>query len=137
MPDIIEIELIEGDVRVSWVNLGEGWSGDYNEDDPDDENLLRFDVERRAGEDEFGVEWEAVDDASYCTAVRADTNPEALMLGLRAIMGYVKDKVEGWVSIKKECEWLSWMNTEELELTLARGIGEEGNAIQCVDSGRV
>ena len=31
-------------VRVQWVELGEGMSGEYSEDDPDDIELLRFDV---------------------------------------------------------------------------------------------
>ena len=37
-------ELIKDRVKVEWVELGEGWWGDYDPDDPMDEELLRFDV---------------------------------------------------------------------------------------------
>ena len=38
------IELIRGGRKVEWIDIGEGWSGDYDPDDPDDIALLRFDV---------------------------------------------------------------------------------------------
>jgi hypothetical protein len=37
-------DLTRGDVCVSWVELGEGYNGDYDEEDPEDVELLRFDV---------------------------------------------------------------------------------------------
>jgi len=37
-------KLKKGKVIIEWVELGEGWSGDYNSDDPEDEELLRFDA---------------------------------------------------------------------------------------------
>ena len=37
-------EVIRGDRKVEWVDIGEGWNGDYDPDDPDDTALLRFDV---------------------------------------------------------------------------------------------
>ena len=33
-----------GPVRVAWVCLGEGYNGDYDPKNPEDELLLRFDV---------------------------------------------------------------------------------------------
>jgi hypothetical protein len=60
------MELQRGSVKVEWVELGEGVSGDYDPTDPDDVELLRFDF--------YGLgEWRPVLDTSYCTRVSIDT----------------------------------------------------------------
>jgi len=105
-------ELIEGKCRVSWTELGEGWQGDYNPDDPDDVELLRFDIDFFS--DDIG-EWECVDGGSYCTQVPVTATPEERERGLRIIMDYVKDKVEGDSSIRRVSAWLSWMHIGELQ----------------------
>jgi len=97
-------ELIDGDVKVEWSDIGEGLDGFYNPDDPDDVALLRFDVSRW---DHF--DWEPVDDASYCTRVPVDTPKERLGELLRSIMDEVGDDVRAGISIKKKCEALSWI----------------------------
>jgi len=43
---ISDFEMIRDNIMVEWVELGEGLCGDYNPDDPDDIELLRFDVSR-------------------------------------------------------------------------------------------
>jgi len=101
--------LIRGDVRVEWERLGEGVCGDYNPDDPDDIELLRFDVSHK--DSETG-EWLAVDDASYCTQVPVDTAPEVRQTLLRFIMDEVYEPVTDGHSIKKLCERLSWISPE-------------------------
>ena len=73
------IELIRGGRKGEWIDIGEGWSGDYNPDDPTDTPLLRFDVlELTKVEGLFSdspeLEWEVLDDASYCTQMPADTS---------------------------------------------------------------
>lgn len=95
------------DVRVEWVNLGEGCWGDYDPDDPEDENLLRFDVSRLVDNN-----WEMVDDASYCTGISAETPRETLIHLLEVIMGEVYEPVTQGHSIKKICERLSWINVK-------------------------
>ncbi len=99
-------ELIRGNVKVEWVNLGEGWSGDYDEDDPDDQNLLRFDVSKRGPDGE----WEEVPDASYCTRMPADTDTHILENALLHIMDTIYDDVSNHGKAKRLCESLSWIS---------------------------
>ena len=73
-----DIQLKKGRVMVTFSNIGEGVSGDYDPKYPEDVNLLRFDVYRD------GV---AVDDASYCTQTPAATNHKTLRRLLEVIMG--------------------------------------------------
>ena len=72
-------EVIRGDRKVEWVDIGEGWNGDYDPDDPDDTALLRFDVLELTNihglfSDSPVMEWEVLDDASYCTQMPADSS---------------------------------------------------------------
>ena len=99
-----ECLFIRDRVKVSLVNLGEGVSGDYNPEDPEDENLLRFDVS--VYED---GQWQEVPNASYCTNIRADLAPERHVHYLGVIMDAVYDNVMGDKSIKRICEELSWI----------------------------
>ena len=64
-------ELIRDNIKVELVELGEGLSGDYNPDDPNDIELLRFYVAIHKGDD-----WEDIDDASYCTQMPVSATPE-------------------------------------------------------------
>lgn len=97
-------ELIEDNVKVSWSECGEGYNGDYNPEDPDDVELLRFDVYRWDG-----IDWEPVDNASYCTGVPVNTPTERQTELLRVILDDVADDVRAGISIKKKCEHLSWI----------------------------
>lgn len=99
-------------VRVEWVNLDEGWSGDYNPEDPKDENLLRFDVSRF---NHLTKAWYAIEDASYCTRVPADTPVTKLKKLLALIMDRVGDDVRVGRSIKRLCEELSWIEPAWLD----------------------
>ena len=70
-----DLPVIEDDlIRIKWVNIGEGIHGDYNENNPNDVNLLRFDVSVKTDD---GT-WEDIEDASYCTQVPADTPKDDL-----------------------------------------------------------
>jgi len=104
------IRLEHEGVAVEWVDLGEGMHGEFDPDDELDEPLLRFDVLRQRNDGE----WEEVDAASYCTLVSANTVPPMLWIGLATILGEVLDDVIAGVSIKRICEVLSWMSTDDL-----------------------
>lgn len=96
-------------IWASWVNLGEGWGGDWDEDDPNDQNLLRFDVgvHKFDGGDDEGAEY------SFCTRMPADVSDELLLRGLRAILREYSDAVEGGGSTKRAMEWMSWISPDD------------------------
>ncbi len=103
----------EGNLRVEWVNDGEGICGDYNPDDPEDVNLLRFDVSILRGR-----QYEEVEDASYCTQMPADTDPKVLLKALRYLLKeYSVLQNDPDVSVKKLGEQLSWMCPEWFVIT--------------------
>ena len=109
--ELIKTDDITGiSVKVEWYNAGEGSSGDYNPDDPDDINFLRFDVSYKPEE-----EWFAVEDASYCTLVPEDTPEMVRFEGLHIIMNRVFYNVADGHSVKKACEQLSWLSPESIE----------------------
>lgn len=93
-----------GPVLVQFENLDEGHCGDYDPDDPEDENLLRFTVYHNG---------EQVNDASYCTNIRADADREAVKKAAERILREVYDPVMAGYSVKKLCEGLSWIELEE------------------------
>ena len=110
-------------LRVDWRNIGEGHSGDYNHNDPEDENLLRFDVYVKT---EFYPEyhdsdedaWEVVEDASYCTCMLADTDVKILEEALLCIFRRYRDVIDSpddYPSVKKLGEELSWISPETFE----------------------
>ena len=109
------VSICSDKLRVDWYNAGEGVSGDYDPEDPEDVNLLRFDVYAKTDdpswEDTDG--WTEVDDASYCTQVPADTDPEELERLLRVIFDryndVIDDYIENGTSVKKLGEELSWI----------------------------
>ena len=100
----------DGKIRCEWSNIGEGICGDYDPDDPNDVNLLRFDVYIR----ENGA-WEAVDDASYCTQMPASTDSVILEKALRHIFLEYKDALDVYphCSVKKLGERLSWISPDD------------------------
>lgn len=99
-------------VRVDWYNDGEGLSGDYDEDDPEDVNLLRFDVYYRTDIDD---EWTEVEDASYCTRMPADTKMDILIRSAKVLYKEYCNVLESdpEQSVKKLGERLSWISPED------------------------
>lgn len=97
------MQLAEGNYKAEWVNIGEGWDGDYNPNDPDDTPLLRFDTYRKNGD-----EWEPIDDGSYCTAMPVGTPDNILLRALQLIVADLNAVVD--LSPKRALEALSWMN---------------------------
>ncbi len=97
------MNIVRGDRKVEWTDLGEGLCGDYDPGDPEDVALLRFDV---LCLDDDTCTWEYMDDASYCTQMPADSSPDILHRGATIIM----DATYGKTNIKKICEELSWIS---------------------------
>ena len=101
--------IIRNGVKIDWVNLDEGYDGDYDPENPDDKNLLRFDVSRFSDESNTWVE---VDDGSYCTQVPADANHATLRRILSSFMDYIYDDVVSVGKAKRKCEMLSWTSPD-------------------------
>ena len=99
-------------IRVDWYNAGEGYCGDYNPDNPEDENLLRFDVYVNETKDGNPDNWAEVEDASYCTLVPADTDKKVLKEKLGVIFRAYREEIDDYpilFSVKKLGERLSWI----------------------------
>ena len=120
----IDNEIIVSDelLKVELVDIGEGIQGDYNENDPEDKPLLRFDVyirdpktyeENLACErplDDSCVGWEAVEDASYCTNLCAWSPVSVLGRAAEAIFDKYRNEIDSFpleFSVKKLGEYLS------------------------------
>ena len=103
------VSITSGKLRVDWYNAGEGLCGGYDPEDPDDMNLLRFDVYKSIDDGN----WEAVDDASYCTQVSAETPDNELLRLLYSIFNEYYDAiiVSEAESVKKLGESLSWISS--------------------------
>ncbi len=97
---------VNGNVMVEWENLDEGICGDYDPDDPNDVNLLRFSVYFGNGSC-----WEPVDDASYCTEMPADTDIEILNKAVHFLAKEYGEVLndDPLASVKKLGEALSWI----------------------------
>jgi hypothetical protein len=98
-----DLALIDGKYRVEWVHLGEGKDGDYDPNDPDDVELLRFDV---------SFDGELIPDGSYCTLMPVNTPEDILKKGLERIMDTIYDKCstgDCWKRGGKVFEELSWI----------------------------
>jgi len=123
-------------VTLEWI--GEGNSGDYNPEDPNDCPLLRFSVSRwyKAGESpkshftDYAHDWVfdgdecvQVSDASYCTQLDARAPLAKLAKAARIIMDHVEGHVASETRIKKLCEELSWFEIK------ADGSGKLGSKL--------
>jgi hypothetical protein len=100
---IVQDELL----KVELANIGEGYFGDYEENNPDDKELIRFYVDVFNGE-----EWEYVEDSSCCTCIPVDTDINILVEKAKSIHKAFKDKIDEYpvnFSVKSIAEQLSWM----------------------------
>ena len=111
---VMALESIDGLVKVEWVNMGEGWEGDYDETNPEDANLLRFDVSFRESKND---EWIAAEDGSYVTRLTAGTSDSDLLAGLIEIISSIDGNSADWFynrSHKRICERLSWLSRDSI-----------------------
>lgn len=105
----------DDNVRVEWDDIGEGKMGEYNPDDPDDVELLRFSVWRYSDGD-----WHYVDDSSYCTNFPVTASAALRERALKYLHSEVVDDVVDGNSIKRLCEELSWIDTSWIEEGMSR-----------------
>jgi len=103
-------ELKKGKVVVEWVELGEGWSGDYDSNDPEDEELLRFDayIKNHEWEDDYPT-------YSYCTQFPVSATPEQRQAGLKYLMSHLYPFMSKNEWCRGEAESLSWISLDWLE----------------------
>ena len=114
------MQLIRGVARIDLDHIGEGWEGDYDPEDENDQPLLRFDCFRKAepGFEDCGDEtpdgWIALHDGSYCTQVPATATGEQQQAILEVLMGLLE---EGIVAgrVKKAGERASWVSLDSLK----------------------
>lgn len=102
-------------LRVDWHNAGEGICGDYNPENPQDVNLLRFDVYIAGAAETKGESddvWREVEDASYCTNMPANTTQEILEESLKYIFFEYREVINQYPdhSLKRLGERLSWIS---------------------------
>jgi hypothetical protein len=107
---MVLMELIRGDVRIEWDAIGEGLIGDYNPDNPNDIELLRFYVQKK----ENG-EWVDIEDGSYCTLFPVSASEEEMKKGLEILMDNFYDAAVAGESIKKIGERMSWISPDWLK----------------------
>jgi len=105
-------ELIRGNLRIEWENIGEGYNGDYDDTNPDDVNLLRFYVSQR---DTANCEFEDIDSASYCTLFPANTTDAQQMQALEFMMDKIYPVWISGDSIKRITERLSWISPQNIQ----------------------
>lgn len=103
------LKVIQGEFKVTWDWIGEGYHGDYDPSDPEDEALLRFYCYRKNN-----GQWEEIDFTSYCTRVSRTTPPETLKVLSKPIFSALEKnlKPEQYTAsrtLERELEKLSWM----------------------------
>jgi len=99
------MELIKENVKVEWVELSEGLNGEYNPENLDDVELLRFDVSRKENK-----EWVEIPNASYCTIFPVSATDKQKQEALECIMAEIFDHANAGFEIKRTCERLSWID---------------------------
>ena len=132
MPDefIRDDIIIRAPVVIEWNELGEGWSGDYNEEDETDEELLRFDVGVIAESElakkldtHWDVDWNGfipdgtnllgtevlyLTNGSFCTRFPASVRGELRKKALTCLMDklYTPVMEQDWKRAAEEASWI-------------------------------
>ena len=111
------VEIYDNLLKVEFANIGEGYNGDYNPNDPEDDELIRFYVYVNAnyGKD-LPYDWEDVEDTSECTTIPADSNIDYLVKKATAVFNRFRKEINSYPleeSYKKLGEELSWIGNEE------------------------
>lgn len=119
--DFDDIEAQEGDVKVVFEYIGEGYCGEYRESGKeDDAPLLRFTIHEKyyvndgSGTDHPDWNWVEVDSGSYCTTVTIDTPKEIVEKFAKHILDEVKDYIAAERSIRSVAAGLSHINTDAI-----------------------
>ena len=126
-------EIIRDIVKVAWYESGEGYYGDYDEDDKGDVELLRFDTYRYQAKDDrsYGAQratfdfnvhpeddetWVSCEDGSYCTLVPKSATPEQRGKLLEILMNNLHDPIVAG-DYKHLAEEMSWIDLDWLLVT--------------------
>ena len=102
--------LAHDNIAVSLVNLDEGNDGDYDPADPDDVNLLRFDVYEK-----IDGEWTPVEGGSYCTQTPASIDESDKKTLLDILVAALHSAAAAGVSLRHRAAELSWLGSREIE----------------------
>lgn len=86
-------------------HIGEGYNGDFDEEDSQDKMLLRFDFSTKTPEGE-----EEVEDASYCTNLTLPATQEAVQEAANLLLEMAGPEILENGRAKRTCEALSWAN---------------------------
>lgn len=100
-----DIVIIKGDKKVVWEYLGEGCSGDYDENDPKDTPLLRFSCFKKGKEG-----WQELSDSSYCTRMPTSSPKKYLKQVAKDILKAIEKS-----SYKRKLEGISWICPEDFQ----------------------
>ena len=108
--DFETVQLIKDNVMVEWDWIGEGVSGEYRAENPNDVPLLRFTICSCPNLDTPHPHWDVVDFG--VTQIPIDTPRAVLDKLAQKIMDKVYDEIQAGNSIKEICEELSRIQNE-------------------------
>lgn len=103
-----------GPVRVAWICLGEGYNGDYDPKNPEDELLLRFDV---AVKDQNIGDFVTIESRRTCFAANAPAKDKDAALDVLMdcfYRAYTGDSRLGISSLANELSYISADTYKEL-----------------------
>jgi hypothetical protein len=118
-----EIDWLIDDINVESENflviishIGEGYEGDYNEEDPADKPLLRYDIYHKSNEDEV------IPDGSSCTNISTDSLSsdvkyffkEVVLVEAEKLLKEIEDTSYSLSSIGKKLFKYSHLSDEEI-----------------------
>ncbi len=115
-PDVITIS--DNKLRVDFEHIGEGWSGDYNPDDKEDNPLVRYTVSVRRPDADPDA-WEQMDDASYCTRIPLATSNDDMGVLAAIVYDRFADVVDNYLdseSVKRLGEELSYLSPDNAKI---------------------
>lgn len=127
IPAFEEIEVISqnGLAKVVLEFIGEGFSEDYDPNDPDDKPLIRFSLYRKDDGDprlegnwDFSScnnDWLSVNDGSYCTLLSVNDDRDKLVKAANVILQEVESGLTDCQRQKRLYEYLSYISVETLE----------------------
>lgn len=116
--DVIPMSMSDEILSVNWFNAHEGLHGPYNADDPNDVEMLRFDVYVNTAKKYEKPQWRSVRNASFCTQVPVNTDDKVLEKLLRGIFKQYRAEIDGFPvkkSVRTLGEALSWVSPGDEE----------------------
>ena len=105
-------------IKVEMAYIGEGYNGDYDENNPEDKPLLRFYtyINTHHGTDDSNSFWEDLEDGSCCTTIPKDSDITHIVDAAKKILAELRktitcyDEEKGIPSAKHVAEKMSWLD---------------------------